>query len=139
MTDFLGTDIGWSGGDLVVDSTGDLALETGDECLVTDLVHRLSTWRGSYFRHPTDGMPWDAYHQAESDGTTHLAVAADLEREVERDERVEPGSARARVRRWTLDRVEFSVTVRAIGEPHALNLVIGGGLDALTVEEITRG
>lgn len=138
MTDLLGTDIAWSGDDLVVDPSGDLALETGDECLVTDLAHRLALWRGSYFRHPDHGMPWQTYHQQEADGSSYLAVAQELEREAERDERVEPGSARARVRRWTLERVEFSLTVRPIGDSHALNLVIGGGLERLTVEEIRR-
>lgn len=139
MTDLLGTDIVWSGDDLVVDPSGDIALETGAQCLATDLAHRLGLWRGSYFRHPEHGMPWQSYHQGEADASTYLAVAQELEREAERDERVEPGSARARVRRWTLERVEFSLTVKPIGEAHALNLVIGGGLDRLTVEEIRRG
>ena len=138
MTELLGTDLEWSGNDLVVDPSGDLTLESGEDCLATDLGHRLSLWRGTYFRHPDHGMPWQTHHQGEADGSTYLAVAQELEREAERDERVEPGSARARVRQWTLERVEFSITVRAIGAAHALSLVIGGGLDRLTVEEIRR-
>lgn len=138
MTDLLGTDLAWLGDDLVVDPSGDLLLESGPECLARDLAHRLGLWRGAHFRHPEHGMPWQDYHQAEVDGSTFLAVGQELEREAERDERVEPGSARARVRRWSLERVEFSLTVQPITLPHALSLVIGGGLDRLTVEEIRR-
>lgn len=139
MTDLLGTDLAWTNGDVVVDATGDLAIETGDVCLVTDIVHRLSTWRGTYFRHRDHGMPWQTHLQNETDASVLLAVAQEIEQEVEQDPRVEPGSARATVQTLSYDRVRFNLTVTPIEGPHPLNLVIGGGLEDLTVEVLRGG
>lgn len=135
MTDYLGTDLAFVG-DLVVDESGDLALETGEDCLLTDLRARLSTWRGTYFRWPEDGMDWAQWHQAESDRTTRAALAQELVREVEKDPRVVPGSGRAQVQSWTLERVTVALQLVAIEAGHPLNLVVGYDLGALTVEVI---
>jgi hypothetical protein len=139
MTQFLnvlalGTDV-QAVEDLTREANGDVRICGGRLCLVQDLLHAWQTPRGSYVPHPSYGtlaIRW--LHQPMTPDNLR-AFAADLEDTAEDDPRVfeatiiaEPDPA--------AERIVAYVEVVPIAEIDPFNLVIGYGINRLSLELI---
>lgn len=81
-------DLAWRNGDLVLDTSGDLALDEGTAVIRTDLLVRLSSPRGSHWAWPEHGTDLAVYINATADDLTLLALRQDVELEILNDVRV---------------------------------------------------
>lgn len=138
LGEYLGTDILVVNKDFSPLPTGDVETCQGFACLAQDLVHRLGTPRGDLWLHPDYGLDIQRFVHLVGSPTHILDFQMSVAQEVERDPRVEPGSARVEVLEWGLEAVRLRLTVRPIGETNPLNLVLGYDLSALTLE-VVRG
>lgn len=134
----LGTDILVANRDFSPLPTGDVETCQGLACLAQDLVHRLGTPRGDLWLHPDYGLDIQRFVHLDASPAHVLDFQMSVAQEVERDPRVEPGSAQVEVLQWDLDAVRFRLTVRPIGSTHPLNLVLGYDLHDITLE-VVRG
>lgn len=133
----LGTDLALVDGDLAVASDGDAATVTGAACLVQDLIHRLSTARGTLWMHPEYGCDLYRFLHVEDSQVQRIDMQCAIQDAIEADPRVVPGSANCEILSWAMSgRVRFRVGLRAIGETHPLNLVLLSDLSAGTVEVV---
>lgn len=134
----LGTDILLLAGDVVTLPSGDVATVAGVDCLVQDLVIRLSTPLGDLWSHPDFGVTILRFLQAEDTPLNRLDLEMEIEQAVSEDPRVTPGTVKAEVRSWTRDAISVAVTCTPAGESNPLNLVLGYGPETITVE-VLRG
>lgn len=122
---YLGRDMRITAGDLAPGSAGDVETVEGLACLRQDLAIRLTTPVGSWWLDSSYGTRVYRYLHGENTEMTRRALAQDLRLDAEADPRVEPGSAVAEVLQWDRSTLKVRVTVRAIGSPSPLSLVIG--------------
>lgn len=130
----LGTDLQMAAGDLVAGVDGDLVFDTGPSCLATDLLHRLGTQKGSYWRHLDEGMGWDNFLQSELTPAIMRAMEIGIVREIERDPRVVSGSGTATVNRLDIERLKIEIRCMPESGGNELNLVVGFNLVSVSPE-----
>lgn len=124
MTETLGTDIRVENGDFATTPTGDLQLVTGLACVAQDLKHRLMSPADALFLHPGWGADLVRFVQAANDPLNRLDLEQAVREALEADSRVEAGSAAAEVVSWERDRISVAASLRIVGEPNPLSLVI---------------
>jgi hypothetical protein len=132
MSEFLGADLGFDGGDLAVGADGDLTIASGGRCLTVDLVNRLKTLRGSDWTDANLGFPWSAWLQTEWAEHMVSALRAAVARELEKDPRVQ--SVVVQAARSGPATLQLECRVQPIGGGNAFNLVVGFDMEAATVE-----
>lgn len=133
----LGTDLALVDGDLAVASDGDAATVTGVSCLVQDLIHRLSTPRGTLWMHPEYGCDLYRFLHVEDSQVQRIDMQGAIQDAIEADPRVVPGSATCEILSWSMEgRVRMGVGLRAIGETNPLNLVLLADTTTGTVEVV---
>lgn len=81
-------DLAWRDGDLILDASGDIALDEGTAVIRTDLLVRLSSPRGSHWAWPEHGTDLAVYINTTADDLTLLALRQDVELEILTDIRV---------------------------------------------------
>lgn len=123
--EYLGRDIRLVSGDLVPHPAGDVDTVTGLDCLRQDLAIRLTTPVGSLRFDRTFGTRVHRYIRSPNTDMTRKALEQDLRLDSEADPRVEPGSATARVVEWDRNVIRVEISVRPLGTPSRLSLVIG--------------
>lgn len=130
MTRHLGTDI-LLNGDWEVQPTGDAALTSEEACLLQDIRHRLMTPKGSLWTHPDYGLDYYRYLNTEDSLLERLDLEQAIEIEVGKDPRVVPGSVKASVIKWTLEKITVEVKFSEVRNNNPMNLIlpIGGELD----------
>ena len=133
----LGTDLALVDGDLAAAADGDAATVTGTACLVQDLIHRLSTPRGTLWMHPEYGCDLYRFLHVEDSQVQRIDMQGAIQDAIEADPRVVPGSARCEILAWAMEgRVRLAVALQAISETHPLNLVLLADTAAGTVEVV---
>lgn len=130
----LGTDIAAPGWDLTVGHDGDLVFTTGTKCLVADMIARLETSKGTYWRHPDQGMGWDVFQLNEQAPLIRHAMEVAIARELEQDPRLQAGRTIVRVTLHNLERIQLDIAAVPVGEGGVLNLVLGFDMVAVTAE-----
>lgn len=138
MYEHLGKDVLVVDRDLSPLPTGDVETCSGLKCLAQDLVHRLGTPRGDLWLHPDYGLDIQRFIHLEMTPVHVLDFQQSVAQEVERDPRVEPGTAKVTVEERNLGRIRFRVVVTPIGSSHPLNQVLDYDLSDITLE-VVRG
>ncbi len=124
MDEALGTDIRIEDGDFVTNPTGDIQLVTGKACVAQDIKHKLMSSADALFLHPGWGADLVRFIHAANDPLNRLDLQQAVQEALERDPRVEAGTAAAEVLSWERDHISIRATCRIIGETNPLNLVI---------------
>lgn len=133
--ELFGTDLAVDDdGNLVALPTGDVELVRGRACLVQSLWLRVNTPRGGLLGHPEYGCDLIAFVQGDDTPETRAAAEQEVESAIEGDPRV--ASVRASTVSLGDGTVEMRVEVTPIGEEHPLNLVLGGGIDEVTLQVV---
>lgn len=131
----LGTDIAVTNRDFVIGHDGDLTLTEGRACLAADLIARLETSKGTYWRHPSDGMGWDAFMQTEHGRLLLRAMEVAITRELELDPRLRAGYTTTSVNvRGNAEKITIEINAQPLDEGGPLNLVLGFDLATVTAE-----
>ena len=123
-------------GDVLVAAGGDVALVSGVGNLVQALRLRLATPRGGLWKHAEYGCDVLPYLSGDDTPTNRTAVAQEVEAACEDDPRVD--TARAQVVELGRDSIRVSVALEVVEDTNALNLVLGYGVDEVTLE-VARG
>lgn len=133
MNEHLGTDLRFDG-DLSVSPAGDLAVVSGRACLAKDLKHRLMTPKGALWCHPDYGV--DIYRHLQQDGTevNRLDLLQSVQAAMESDPRVE--RSEAEIADWFRDRIVIRARAYPLGSASPLSLVVGYGVDNITMDVI---
>ena len=100
----------------------------GVECLGQDLIHALTTPKGSLLWHPDYGVDIWKYLKMENTFINQSQLKKEILSTVEADPRVELGSIQVQIEGWDLNRIGLKVTCTPIGEAHPLNMVLGYGM-----------
>lgn len=114
--------------DLDMGIAGEGKVAIGRDCLAQDLIHALTTSKGSLRWHLAYGVDIIRYLKMPNTGTNRLALEQEIRLTVEEDPRVELGSVRIELREWDLNVIHFKVVCTPITEKHPLNLVFDYGL-----------
>lgn len=117
---------------------GDVDTREGLANFVQALRLRLATEKGELWSHPDYGVRMRRFVKAPATPINRMDMEAEVAEAIEADPRTVPGSASARVVEWDLKRIVLEVTCRAVGESNPVNLVIGFGLDQITVDVAFR-
>lgn len=133
----LGVDIALDE-DLVLLPSGDLQLRSGLDNYIQALRLRLGTEKGELWCHPEYGVRVRRFIRAPAAPVHQMDLEAELIDAIEADPRTVPGSARIEILQWDAKGIIVAVSAQPIGEPHPVNLVIGFGLDEITVEAVAR-
>lgn len=129
MIDLFGEDIKLdAAGQAMVAANGELLLTSGAETGVQDVRLRLFTPLGELFYDQGFGALLHEWVKEENAAGNRAAFEAEVERRVQADPRVIPGSASCRVTTWDEKGLTARVSWEFIGEDHPFNLVVG--LDA---------
>lgn len=129
----FGVDMGLDGdGNLAALPGGGVAVVEEEACLVQDLWIRVNTPRRGLWGHPTFGCDIFAWIQGDDTPEARAGAEQELESALEEDPRVE--SARATASSVGDGLVSMRVEVKPIGAAHPLNLVVGGGIEGVTLE-----
>ncbi|MGI6542977.1 MAG: GPW/gp25 family protein [Limnochordia bacterium] len=115
-----------------------MATREGLDNFVQALRMRLSTEKGELWSHPDFGVRMRRFIKAANTPLNRMDVEAEVTDAIEADPRTIPGSATVRVVEWDLKRIVLEATCRAVGIPNPINLVIGFGLDQITVDVVFR-
>lgn len=134
MGNVLGTDIRLQDGEIIATPTGDADTVSELRCLAQDLVNRFGTPRGGLWAHPNYGTRYHQFIHAEDTPLNRRHFAQELETEAEKDPRVVPGTAIAKVVAFERDYFKVEFSCRPISSPHRLNMVIGFGMGG--IEEV---
>lgn len=124
--DILGTDITFLY-DFDLGASGAGKMASGRDCLAQDLLHALSTPKGSLPWHPEYGVDIYRFIKMADSATNRLDLEQEIRLTVEADPRVELGSVRIYVKEWDINKIFFKVTCTPITKEHPLNLVLGYG------------
>lgn len=111
----------------VVAANGDMVYTTGVQTVIQDIKLRLLTPMGSLFYDCDFGSGGIEFIKDENTLSNRLALAAEVERQVNKEQRVVVGSARAEILSWDHKGVSISVNFNLIDEDHPFNLVILAG------------
>lgn len=137
MEGVLGVDLALED-DLVLLPSGDLDLRDGRANYLQSLRLRLGTERGELWSHPEYGVRVRRFLRAAGTLVNRMDLEAELIEAVEADPRTVPGSAQVQILQWGPKGIVVAISAHAIGEPHPVNLVIGFGIDQVTVEVVKR-
>lgn len=110
-------------GDMVLGPAG---LETveGLGCLAQDLGHRLRSVPGDLYWDAETGLPLDLYLEDDVDDLAVQRLQLEAVLELERDGRVQAGTATASLTQLTADTLALSVSVLPIDADQPLTLVV---------------
>lgn len=134
----FGVDVALKDGDFVTLPAGDVALVEGLDCLAQDLARRLTTPQGSHWAHADYGVRVYRFFQSEDTPLNRLDLEQEIQSGAEADPRVVPGSAWSRVTGWDRSKITIELSVIPIGRGNRLNMVLGYGINDITVE-VARG
>lgn len=113
--------------DFEMGASGAGKLATGRDCLAQDLLHALTTPKGSLLWHPDYGVDIYRFIKLANTPTNRLDLEQEIRLTIEADPRVELGSVRVFVSEWSLGKIVFKVTCTPITKEHPLNFVFGYG------------
>ena len=123
----LGTDIAFLY-DFDMGAAGEGRMVKGGECLGQDLIHALTTPKGSLKWHPDYGVDVWKYLKMANTFLNRSQLKKEIVSTVEADPRVELGSVSVQFVEWDLNRIRIKVICAPIGEAHPLNLVLDYGM-----------
>ncbi|MCL4514158.1 MAG: hypothetical protein M1379_00965 [Firmicutes bacterium] len=135
----LGVDMAFSNTDFIIAPSGDVALASGRDCLLQDLMHRCTTPKGGLWYDAEFGVDIYSYLHTEDTLVMRLALEDELKEAVEQDPRLEPGSTVAQVESWEMGKIVVKITCRPVDEGNPINLVLGYSLTEITAEVFNSG
>jgi phage baseplate assembly protein W len=111
-------------GRAMVAANGELILTEGAETGVQDIRLRLEQPLGQLFYDVEFGSLVYQWIKEESTSANRMAFEAEVERRVQMDPRVRPGTVTCKVTKWSISGLEARCQWQFIGEDHPFNLVI---------------
>lgn len=133
--ELFGTDMALDDhGDLATLPAGDVEVVRGAACLVQSLRLRFGTPRGGLWGHPDYGCDVFAWIQGDDTPERRTGLEQEVESAAEDDPRVD--AATADVETMNDEGVRVRIEVTPIGEATPINLVLGYGIDEVTLEVV---
>lgn len=133
----LGTDIACLL-DFDMGVAGEGRLLAGRECLAQDLIHGLTTPKGSLRWHPSYGIDIYKFIKSGDSVINRLQIEQEIRLTIQADPRVVFGSVKVIISKWDLERISFKVECIPISEEHPLNLVFGWGTFDIAGEVVNQ-
>lgn len=113
--------------DFDMGAAGEGKLVTGRDCYAQDILHALTTPKGSLLWHPSYGVDILRFLKMPNNLTNRLALEQEIRLTVEDDPRTQLGTVRLNIREWDMNIIHIKVTATPITEEHPLNFVLGYG------------
>lgn len=106
---------------------GEGKLVTGRACLSQDLIHAVTTPKGSLLWHPSYGIDVYKYIKMGDSVVNRLQLEQEVRRTIQADPRVVFGSVVVTAESWGTDKIRVKAQCTPIEEEHPLNLIFGFG------------
>lgn len=131
--DHLGTDIAFDAdGDLMVTPTGDIALATGEICLLQNVQDRLRTVPSDLWKHPEFGCETNRLLGAPDTPLNRALAQRSIRIALESEPRIDPKTIQIEANRFKDEAKIFTIHFRSKGSDLQQKLVFGFGLDEMT-------
>ena len=124
--DVLGKDIGFLN-DFKLGLSGEGELVSGRTCYAQDIIHALTTPKGSLLWHPTYGVDILRFLKMPNTMMNRLSLEQEIRLTIEDDPRTQIGQVKINILEWTLNILKIKVVSTPITEENSISFVFGYG------------